>query len=120
MPRSVLKYFATWYGSAKEQDRNRIAASGQQFRIVEDPDAVRVEGSVVAVAGQVAVNAQVLILRFRLMVHDIGFPVQIDIRHFEIVERTEILLHPQPDLEDNGPADDKERRLSEEAKASHH
>jgi hypothetical protein len=54
------------------------------------------------------------------MVQDIGFPIQTDIRHFEIVDRTQILLHPQPDLEDNGPANDKQRRLSEEANASHH
>jgi len=50
----------------------------------------------------------------------LGFPVQIDIRHFEIIQRTEVLLHPQPDLENNGLRDDQERRLSEEVKPSLH
>ena len=48
------------------------------------------------------------------MVQDVGLPAQIDIRHFEIIQRTEILLHPQPDLEDGAPRNDEQRRLSDE------
>ena len=43
------------------------------------------------------------LFRCRLTVHDIGFPIQIDTRHVEIVKRTEVLLHPKPNLNNSGP-----------------
>ena len=97
-----------------------MSTPGQQRRIVDDPDAVRVVGSLVAEAGRIAVDAQALAFRRRLMVQDVGFPIQIGIRHFEIVQRTEVLLHPQSDLENNRPHDDQQQRLSEEAKPPLH
>ena len=73
-----------------------------------------VEGPLVAEAARIAVDAQVLAVRRRPMIHDVGFPIQIDVGHFEIVQRTEVLLRPQPNLENGDPRYSEQHGLSEE------
>ena len=90
----------------------------EQRRIVDDSDAVVVEGALIGRPGQVAIDAEMLVLRRRHVVERVGFPAEIDIGELEVVERAEILLRPQADLEDRGPAHHKQDRLPEKAKRS--
>ena len=54
------------------------------------------------------------------MVHDVGFPIQIYIRHFEIVQRTKTLLQPESKLEDGDLHDNQQHRLCEQVKQALH
>jgi hypothetical protein len=106
--------------SPRKQDRDRMLAFGQNGGIVDSPDTVRIVGSLVAEAAEISVDAHVLVLRLRHVVQHVGFPVQIDVHHFEIVQGTEILLQPQPDLENGGPGHCEKRRPFEQVKRSQH